>query len=66
MVPIAHNAGELWSRDTWVPRAGVVDVIVGAPIDPAGRSPEVLNEAVSTWIEARMGELPGAGAARSP
>lgn len=64
IVPIAHNAGELWSRDTRLPRAGVVDIIVGQPIDPAARTPEVLNEAVRTWIEARMAELPGAGAAR--
>jgi len=63
IVPIAHNAGEFWSRDTRVPRAGVVDVVVGEPIEPADRAPEVLNEAARTWIEARMAELPGSGAA---
>ncbi len=63
IVPIAHNAGEFWSRDTRVPRAGVVDVVVGEPIEPGARSPEELNEAARTWIEARMAELPGSGAA---
>ncbi len=63
VVPVAHNAGECWPRGALVPRAGVVDIVVGPAIDPTGHTVESLNSQVRDWIEARMAELPGAGAA---
>src|SRR5882672_1866249 len=57
VVPVAHNAGLLWSRNAFLKRAGTVTVEIGAPIDSRAHSPESLNKLVEKWIEDRMGSL---------
>ncbi len=57
IVPVAHNAGEYWPRRSFIKRPGVIQVRIGAPISPNGKSAqEILNEA-SVWIEDRMAEI---------
>jgi len=57
IVPVAHNAGEYWPRRSFIKRPGVIQVRIGAPISPNGKSAqEILNEA-SGWIEDRMAEI---------
>jgi 1-acyl-sn-glycerol-3-phosphate acyltransferase len=57
IVPVAHNAGEYWPRRSFIKRPGVIQVRIGAPISPQGKSAqEILNEA-SGWIEDRMAEI---------
>ena len=57
IIPVAHNAGEYWPRRSFIKRPGIIQVRIGAPIDPAGKSAQqILNEA-STWIEDRMAEI---------
>ena len=36
ILPIAHNAGEFWGRYAFKKRAGVVKVVIGAPIQTRG------------------------------
>jgi 1-acyl-sn-glycerol-3-phosphate acyltransferase len=57
IVPIAHNAGEFWGRNAFRKHAGTVRVVIGKPIETAGREAAVVNEEVEEWIEARMREL---------
>lgn len=54
VVPIAHNAGHVWPRNSFFKYAGVVTVSIGKPIETAGLSPEEVNTRVETWIEAEM------------
>jgi 1-acyl-sn-glycerol-3-phosphate acyltransferase len=54
VVPVAHNAGELWGRRAFVKRPGVVTVSIGAPIDSRQLVPEELNRRVEHWIEGEM------------
>jgi 1-acyl-sn-glycerol-3-phosphate acyltransferase len=54
VVPIAHNAGHVWPRNSFLKYAGIVTVSIGKPIDTAGRSPEEVNVLVENWIEAEM------------
>jgi len=57
IIPVAHNAGEYWPRRSFIKRPGVIQVRIGAPIDPAGKSAlQILDEA-SDWIEDRMAEI---------
>ncbi|MGB5606193.1 MAG: lysophospholipid acyltransferase family protein [Gammaproteobacteria bacterium] len=57
IVPVAHNAGEYWPRRSFIKRPGVIQVRIGAPILPAGKTaPQILSEA-SGWIEDRMAEI---------
>lgn len=57
VVPVAHNAGERWPGRHWIKNPGVLRVVVGEPIDTAGRSPEDVLAEVEAWIEARLGEI---------
>ncbi len=50
VLPIAHNAGEYWPRHSWIKWPGTIRVVIGKPIDPAGRKPERIIEEVGNWI----------------
>lgn len=54
VVPIAHNAGHVWPRNSFIKYAGVVTVSIGKPIETAGLTPDQLNKRVQAWIEAEM------------
>jgi len=54
VVPVAHNAGELWGRRAFIKRPGLVTVSIGAPIDSRQLAPEELNRKVEDWIEGEM------------
>ncbi len=54
VVPVAHNAGEFWSKDAFVKLPGTITVSIGAPINSAEMEPGELNAKVEAWIEAEM------------
>lgn len=56
-LPVAHNAGERWRKNSFIKRAGLITVSIGKPISPAGLSPAQLNQRVEDWIEAEMQRL---------
>jgi 1-acyl-sn-glycerol-3-phosphate acyltransferase len=55
VLPVAHNAGDFWRRRGLRKNAGTVRVIIGPPIDPAGRTPAEVNRLAQDWIESTMG-----------
>ena len=57
LVPVAHNAGDFWPRRGLVKKPGVVRVVVGPPIEAAGRDPRELNAEVQRWIETTLQNL---------
>jgi 1-acyl-sn-glycerol-3-phosphate acyltransferase len=57
VVPIAVNSARCWPRKSFVLRPGTVDIVIGAPISPAGREPDEMMREVEAWIEARMREI---------
>lgn len=54
VVPVAHNAGELWPKSAFLKRPGLITVSIGPAIDPAGLKPDMLNQRVQDWIETEM------------
>ncbi len=60
VIPVAHNAGELWPRNAFIKKPGTITVRFGPAIDPAGLSESELNARVETWIREAMDELPPA------
>jgi 1-acyl-sn-glycerol-3-phosphate acyltransferase len=54
VVPVAHNAGELWPRNGYLKYPGTITVCIGAPIASAGRNAAELNREVEAWIDAEM------------
>ena len=60
IVPVAHNAGDLWPRRGLRKHAGTIRFCIGPPIDPAGRSPKETNLIAQDWIENKMREISSA------
>ena len=57
VIPIAHNAGELWPRNAFLKKPGTITVRFGPAIDPTGLTDNELNDRVETWIREAMREL---------
>ncbi len=62
IVPVAHNAGEVWPKNAFVKRPGTVTVRIGPAIPTEGRTAAELTRAVEAWIETEMTRLPPAAA----
>ena len=60
IVPVAHNAGDLWPRLGFTKRPGTVRFCIGPPISAQGRSPKETNLVVQEWIENKMREISSA------
>ncbi|MQY52697.1 1-acyl-sn-glycerol-3-phosphate acyltransferase [Rhodocyclus tenuis] len=54
VVPVAHNAGEVWSRNAFLKSPGLITVSIGPPIDTANLSELQVGKAAENWIEAEM------------
>lgn len=57
VIPVAHNAGEFWGKNSFLKKPGVIDVRIGPAIETAGLKPEELNRRVEAWIEQEMPRL---------
>lgn len=57
IVPVAHNAGYFWPRRGWIKKPGIIRVVIGPPIDAAGRDPRELNDEVRAWIEGNIAPM---------
>ena len=61
IVPVAHDAGNYWPRRGLYKRPGTIRVVIGEPIETAGRDPRDLTAEVQNWVEARIRETTGSG-----
>ncbi|WP_028453512.1 lysophospholipid acyltransferase family protein [Chitinilyticum aquatile] len=61
VVPVAHNAGEFWPRNSFLKYPGEITMIIGAPIATAGRSSAEVNREAEAWIEGQMDRISGVG-----
>jgi 1-acyl-sn-glycerol-3-phosphate acyltransferase len=57
VIPVAHNAGRLWPKNAFLKRSGLITVVIGPPIDTAGKKASAVNAEVEAWIEAEMRKL---------
>jgi 1-acyl-sn-glycerol-3-phosphate acyltransferase len=57
ILPVAHNAGDLWPRRGLKKKPGFIRFCIGPPIDPADRPPRETNLIVQDWIETKMKEI---------
>ncbi|MGE5470376.1 MAG: lysophospholipid acyltransferase family protein [Bacteroidota bacterium] len=54
VVPIAHNAGELWPRQAFLKTPGTVTVSIGPAFDASGMTEAEVNQRAESWIENEM------------
>lgn len=59
ILPLAHNAGEVWPRYAFRKRPGVVTVVIGPLIRTEGRDAVAINGEVEAWIEGQMQRITG-------
>jgi len=57
VVPVAHNAGKLWGKKSFLKRSGVISMSIGKPIDPSGLKADEINRRAEEWIEAEVEQL---------
>ena len=57
VVPVTHNAGDYWPRRGVMKRAGTIRMVIGPPIEAAGRSPRDVNRDVESWIETTLEDI---------
>ena len=60
VVPLSHNAGTFWARRGFLKRPGTIRVVIGEPIESAGKNPRELNEEVKQAIEAGLARIAAA------
>ncbi|HEY1726067.1 MAG TPA: lysophospholipid acyltransferase family protein [Steroidobacteraceae bacterium] len=51
IVPVAHDSGYYWPRRGLWKRSGTIRVVIGPPIEAAGRNPRDINAEAQSWIE---------------
>lgn len=57
VVPVAHNAGEYWSRRSLTKKPGVIQVVIGPVIYTKGKTASEINAIAEEFIEGTMQEI---------
>lgn len=57
VVPVAHNAGRFWAKNSFIKKPGVIRIHIGKAIQTSGMKADALNQQVEQWIEAEMAVL---------
>ena len=60
VVPVAHNAGELWAKDAFIKRPGIITVSIGPVINSTDKNASDIMRETEAWIENEMVRLPHA------
>jgi len=58
IVPVAHNAGWFWPKNSLRKYPGTITLVIGPPIEPAGKSAKQIITETETWIESAVAVLP--------
>lgn len=66
VIPVAHNAGEIWPRRGFRLNRGTIRVRIGAPIPSEGRRADELMAELEGWIEAQMPAISARGYPGTP
>jgi 1-acyl-sn-glycerol-3-phosphate acyltransferase len=54
VVPIAHDAGELWPRQAFLKKPGTITMSIGPAFDATGMTEAEVNQKAEAWIEYEM------------
>lgn len=57
VVPVAHNAGAFWAKNSFIKKPGTISLHIGTPIQTAELKADALNQQVEQWIETEMATL---------
>jgi len=57
VIPVAHNAGHFWPRRQLRKQPGVIEFVIGPPIEPGDKSASAINAEVEAWIESAVRKI---------
>jgi 1-acyl-sn-glycerol-3-phosphate acyltransferase len=57
VIPLAHNAGEFWPRNSFLKYPGVIKVKIGPKIETKGKKSKDINNEAEAWINQAMQEI---------
>ena len=58
IVPVAHNAGRLWPRNSMIKKPGLITIKIGPVMESKNKTAKEITNNVENWIEKTVGELP--------
>jgi 1-acyl-sn-glycerol-3-phosphate acyltransferase len=61
VVPVAHNAGDYWRRQSLLKHPGTIQLCIGPPIGPAGLDSDEINRRAEAWIEGTVARIRAGG-----
>jgi 1-acyl-sn-glycerol-3-phosphate acyltransferase len=57
VVPVAHNAGLYWPKNSFAKRPGTIELEIGPVIEPVGLSATEVTRRVEAWVEPATARL---------
>ena len=57
VIPLAHNAGEFWPRNSFLKYPGVIKVKIGPLISTENKSAKEINAEAEAWISQAMNDI---------
>jgi len=58
IIPVAHNAGYLWPRNSMIKKPGLITFAIGSAINTHDKSAKQITTEVESWIENTLKTLP--------
>ena len=58
VIPVAHNSGYFWPRNSLDKKPGTITMVIGPAIHPQGKSAAEITRDVEDWIETTVAKLP--------
>jgi 1-acyl-sn-glycerol-3-phosphate acyltransferase len=57
VIPVVHNAGDFWSRYSFLKYPGTIKIKIGAPIETKGRKASEINAEAEAWVKAELAKM---------
>lgn len=57
IVPVTHNAGDYWPRNSFLKHPGTIRLVIGKTIESKGLKPDEINKRAQAWIHDKGQEL---------
>ncbi len=57
VLPVAHNAGLFWAKNSFIKKPGTITVSVGEAFSTVGLKADAVNKRVETWIKQETTQL---------
>ena len=57
VVPVSHNSGYFWPRNSLIKRPGKIEIVIGPAIQSKGKSASEITREVENWIEQTANQL---------